>query len=199
MNNNQPSNNYDFILNPEKNKASRPTTNSSQNKRLLQVIIGGVGLLFVLVIVFSLLSGSGSSTAVDFEKLLAKQNDIIAITNDATKNSQNTVTLNNASTVRAVLTSHSAQTTTALAKLGQKSSAKVLALYANNSYVNQLQLAFNGGTYDATYDSIMIARLGDYDATIQTAYTATKSTSTKQLLHTFYQDEQSLVKNIPTN
>jgi len=199
MNNDQPSSDYDFILNPEKNKPSILPSGGSQNKRLLQVAIGGVGLLIIFVVIIALFSGSGSSSLVDFYKLAAKQNDMIAITTDATKNSQNTTTLNNAATIRAVLTSQNTQTTAILAKLGQKKPTKLIAKYADNKYVNQLQLAFNGGTYDATYDTLMTARLGDYSAAIQTTYTATKSTATQKQLKAFYDDSQALVQNIPKN
>jgi len=199
MNNDQPSNNYDFILNPEKNKARRAPSGGSQTKRLLVVVAGGVIVIIIFFIVTSIISGSNDSVLVDFYKLAAKQNDIIAITTDATKNSQSTTTLNNAATVRAVLTSESIQTNTIIAKLGQKKPAKLIAPYLNTKYINQLQSAFNGGTYDTTYNALMTARLGDYAATIQTTYTATKSTATKKQLNSFYDDEQSLVKNIPTN
>ena len=199
MNNDQPSNDYDFILNPEKNKPSRLPSGGSQNKRLLQVAIGGVGLLIIFVVIIALFSGSSSSPLIDFYKLAAKQNDMIAITTDATKNSQNTTTLNNAATIRAVLTSQNTQTTAILAKLGQKKPTKLIAKYADNKYVNQLQLAFNGGTYDATYDTLMTARLGDYAAAIQTTYTATKSTATQKQLSAFYDDAQALAQNIPKN
>jgi hypothetical protein len=199
MNNDQPSNDYDFILNPEKNKPSRLPSGGSQNKRLLQVAIGGVGLLIIFVIIIALFSGSSSSPLIDFYKLAAKQNDMIAITTDATKNSQNTTTLNNAATIRAVLTSQNTQTTAILAKLGQKKPTKLIAKYADNKYVNQLQLAFNGGTYDATYDTLMTARLGDYAAAIQTTYSATKSTATQKQLRAFFDDSQALVQNIPKN
>ncbi len=199
MNNDQPSNDYDFILNPQKNKPSRLPSGGSQNKRLLQVAIGGVGLLIIFVVIIALFSGSSSSPLIDFYKLAAKQNDMIAITTDATKNSQNTTTLNNAATIRAVLTSQNTQTTAILAKLGQKKPTKLIAKYADNKYVNQLQLAFNGGTYDATYDTLMTARLGDYAAAIQTTYTATKSTATQKQLSAFYDDAQALAQNIPKN
>jgi asparagine N-glycosylation enzyme membrane subunit Stt3 len=199
MNNDQPSNDYDFILNPEKNKPSRLPSGGSQNKRLLQVAIGGVGLLIIFVVIIALFSGSSSSPLIDFYKLAAKQNDMIAITTDATKNSQNTTTLNNAATIRAVLTSQNTQTTAILAKLGQKKPTKLIAKYADNKYVNQLQLAFNGGTYDATYDTLMTARLGDYAAAIQTTYTATKSTATQKQLRAFFDDSQALAQNIPKN
>jgi len=199
MNNEQPSNNYDFILNPEKNKARRAPSSGSQTTRLLVVVAGGIGLLIIFFIVTSIISGSSGSVLVDFYKLAAKQKDIIDITTDATKNSQNTTTLNNAATVRAVLTSESTQTNSILSKLGQKKPAKLIAPYSNTKYINQLQQAFNGGTYDSTYDALMIARLGDYAATIQTTYTATKSTATKKQLQSFYDDTKSLVQNIPTN
>ncbi len=199
MNNDQPSNDYDFILNPQKNKPSRLPSGGSQNKRLLQVAIGGVGLLIIFVVIIALFSGSSSSPLIDFYKLAAKQNDMIAITTDATKNSQNTTTLNNAATIRAVLTSQNTQTTAILAKLGQKKPTKLIAKYADNKYVNQLQLAFNGGTYDATYDTLMTARLGDYAAAIQTTYTATKSTATQKQLRAFFDDSQALAQNIPKN
>lgn len=199
MNNDQPSNDYDFILNPQKNKPSRLPSGGSQNKRLLQVAIGGVGLLIIFVVIISLFSGSSSSPLIDFYKLAAKQNDMIAITTDATKNSQNTTTLNNAATIRAVLTSQNTQTIAILAKLGQNKPTKLIAKYADNKYVSQLQLAFNGGTYDATYDTLMTARLGDYSAAIQTTYTATKSTATKKQLSSFYDDAQALAQNIPKN
>jgi len=199
MNNDQPSSDYDFILNPEKNKPSRMPSGGSQNKRLFQVAIGGVGLLIIFFVIIALFSGSGSSSLVNFYKLAAKQNDMIAIATDATKNSQNTTTLNNAATIRAVLTSQNTQTTAILAKLGQKKPTKLIAKYADNKYVNQLQLAFNGGTYDATYDTLMTARLGDYSAAIQTTYTATKSTATQKQLKAFYDDSQALVQNIPKN
>jgi len=199
MNNDQPSNDYDFILNPEKNKPSRLPSGGSQNKRLLQVAIGGVGLLIIFVVIIALFSGSSSSPLIDFYKLAAKQNDMIAITTDATKNSQNTTTLNNAATIRAVLTSQNTETSAILAKLGQKKPTKLIAKYADNKYVNQLQLAFNGGTYDATYDTLMTARLGDYAAAIQTTYTATKSTATQKQLRAFFDDSQALAQNIPKN
>ena len=199
MNNDQPSNDYDFIINPQKSKPPRLPSGGSQNKRLLQVAIGGAGLLIIFVIIISLFSGSSSSPLVDFYKLAAKQNDMIAITTDATKNSQNTTTLNNAATIRAVLTSQNTETTAILAKLGQKKPTKLIAKYADNKYVNQLQLAFNGGTYDATYDTLMTARLGDYAAAIQTTYTATKSTATQKQLSAFYDDAQALAQNIPKN
>jgi hypothetical protein len=199
MNNDNQPDQFDFILNPSKNKPRVINAGGSQNQRLMQVGVGAAILLIVLIIVMAVFSGSGSSNLTDLYKVAAAQQDLIAIAGDAKTNSQSSITLNNAATINGVMTSENKQTLTALAKLGQKSPAKSIKLYQSTKNIPQLGQALSGGTYDTTFNSLVTLRLSEYQSLLQTAYTTTKSTSTKKILSTFYEDEKLLATNLPKN
>ena len=199
MNNENQPDQFDFILNPSKNKPRVITSGGSQKQRLIQVGAGAAVVLLVLIIIMAIFSGSGGSSLTNLYKIAAAQQDLMAIAVDAKTNSQSTTTLNNAATINGVMTSENKQTLAAIAKLGQKSPAKNIKIYQSSKNLPKLAQALNSGTYDTAFNSLVTLRLSEYQSLIQTTYTATKSTSTKKLLSTFYDDEKLLAANIPKN
>lgn len=191
---------YDFILkgNQKPKKTLLPSGNSRKSRILL--VVGGVlAALFLLAIIFALVTSSGSSNAKSLLSLAQDQNEIIRISNNGGNQARDPTIQGFSQTVTLVLTTSQQKTVKYLNTHGVKTSSKSLALTRNAQTDATLKSADEAGRYDAELLKTLEGSLNDYKSQLNEMYKKTSSKSQKILLQQLYNQAVNLTKNQPTS
>lgn len=176
-----PGGNYDFIMNPNQ-APKRPLLpgGNSMAQRAVMVAIGAVVLMIIIIIVSSLLN-SGPDNKLSLIKATQQQTEMVRVS-DLTNTSGSQTTRNIALNTSLTLASDSQKLQAALAERGIKIKQKQLLAGKNPDTDKKLDQAKAASAYDTTFLQIMDDSLGDYQATLQDAFTNSHSPTLKQLL-----------------
>jgi hypothetical protein len=189
---------YDFILNgnqkPKKGLVPKP---KSRTGRIIWVIGGGLALIFILAILFSVILGGGSSSTQKLFKIAQTQTEIVRVSGGGLTKSRDISTRNFVETVAITMTSSQQQTTAYLSSHKNKINVKQLALGQDPKTDAALKSADAAGRYDQELIAVLEKLLASYRVQINEAYKATDSTSQKKLLEDLYKQVTDLTKNQP--
>ena len=187
--------NYDFIVNPTPTPKRNPFAEASLAKRVA-VIGGGLIVLFIL---FSIVKGivSGPSEAEQYLSIVQNQQQLIAISSAASKESGlSTKSINSALTAQSSLATDQSATLTYMATNGKKVKPKDLVAKNSASLNAQLAASVEAGTYDQTYQSVMTQQLQTYMQDMQKVYKQTNGKKGHALLDTNYRNANLLLKQL---
>ena len=176
-------NQYDFIINPQKPK------NSLFNKKqqLLLFIAGGALLIVVFVLLLSSVLGGGSDIKTSYATLQKQQAEIIRITTQGESKLRD-FEASKFNVITKLTIQSDQQTYTAYLKkkkitISKKETTPTIEDKNLSKKIDaQLSAAESSGKYDATITEIMKQKLADYQKTLREMYAQTKNTQTRQLL-----------------
>lgn len=191
----QPNNNqYDFILNPEKQK--KAPIDLKSNPKMLFGFIGFC--LFVIIIMFVLLNAiinsGNNSQKNNLTEITKAQTELIRIADLPSKDESATETTKyRALNVKVTTISSQSSITSMLAKRGvKKVNPKVLASSKDPSVDASLEKATKNNKFNDTYNQILQEKLEQYKILIQKAYDAGNKNE-KATLKPMYQNVDALL------
>lgn len=190
-----PNPDFDFMLKDQaKARRGLPMPNLPKPAKIALAV---VGVLILLIIISSLLSGRNSGSSQAFADVLARGQETIRVTQVAQQlNFQNPQTTALAATVSAAISSDSAQVTTYLAKNHIKLSSAQLAADKDSSTDASLQTASQNNNLDGAYVTYLQGALTKYEADLQTAYKSAGPNG-KKLLQTVFDSASTLLSTPP--
>lgn len=193
--NQQPSQDYDFIVNSATAPKQSPLSNASKPKRIA-LVAGGLLLLFII---FTVIKGvlSGPSPTELYLPLVKDQQQLIQLANTASQQQGlSTVSTNSALTVQAALASDQTATLDYMSKNGKKLHPKEYTVGLSGALTDQLQTATQAGTYDTTYKDVMSQELQAYSRHLQQVYKQTNGQKGHDLLTKNYQSAELLIQQL---
>jgi hypothetical protein len=160
--------NFDFIMNPQKNKGSDPTNGKKQR---IMVVVGGTLLLLVITIilanVLSAASGKANNQIVD---LAAYQTELKRVIGLGQEKARSSTTKNKAVTASYALESDYQQTVTMMKNRGISPPKDFAARYAGTQSDTALDAADKANAFDEKYEEIYKEKLGNYKAKLAEIY-----------------------------
>lgn len=195
----QPTNNYDFILNPEKSQKRKFLGGLGGDTFITKVVFivgGAIVLMVVLAVVVNLFFGS--KTNLDTVVALTKTEQEIARLSAAGEDASNQEIKNSAINTQLVITSHQRSWLTFLGKRGREVKKEELNLGKDTSSDKRLETAKQTSTFDTTYNTLMRSGLTAYASSLKNAYQGASNKQERELLNKHYKDVQLLLKQWPS-
>lgn len=187
---------YNFILNPVKPKRQLLPVGHSPRQRWLFLAIAAGGLLCLLMIAYSLLTG-GSSTTADLRTIAKQQNELARVASLAQGKTRSANLATFAKTTQTTMTSAQSQVTTYLATKHVKLSTKDYQKATDSSIDKKLTSADLAGQFDETFAKQLGGMLQAYQSQLEKTYKASKSPKDQALLKDLYQQADTLVNHLP--
>jgi len=182
-----PNNAYEFIMTPPAKSGGFKAGGNSFKQRLMLVAGGGVILVLILVILFGVVLKPNTKYIDALFQVAATQQDIVDLTKLGNDNVKEQSLLNTSITINSVVSSHLVKVTNYINDSSfAKNSAKSIEALRDNDYEALLDEAQTNGTYDTTYQTLLLDRVDIYRSNLQTAYQATSSQKLKNLLNDAY-------------
>lgn len=187
-----PNPNLDFIM-----QSGQPPKKGSRlpglglPKLAVRAIIG-VFIIAILIVVYAVLSGGGSTSSSPFLTVLARGQEIIRVSTSVGQLATDVPTQNLAVTTEESLTSEHTQLTTYLATQKIKPSQLALSVDKNTGTDTQMQTASTNGNLNTVFAVYLKQQLQTYAASIQTAY-QTAGPHGKQILSDAFNSVQVLL------
>jgi uncharacterized protein involved in exopolysaccharide biosynthesis len=178
---------YDFI-----NETGSGPDMGKKKRIIIVAIIAGVLLVIGLVVILALNSGKQDTKDI-LLPVAGTQADISAITTAGLKDLRDSKLLNESSTTKLVISTHSSITGGYLGKDG----AKLAKSYQKTDYTKQLEEAASSGTFDQTYNTILSQRLDLYRQQLVTAYSQVQDVNIKKQIAKL-NDEANTLAGEPT-
>lgn len=191
-----PNPDFDFMLKDQpKAKRGLPMPNLP---RPVKIAMAVAGVLILLIIVASLLSGRNKGSSQAFAGVLARGQETLRVTQLVQQQLQlqNPQTQALAATVGSALSSDAAQITSYLAKNHIKLSGAQLAADKDSSTDASLQTASQNNNLDGAYVSYLQGALTKYENDLQTAYKSAGPNG-KTLLQTAFGSASTLLSAPP--
>lgn len=183
---------YGFIMNPEK-PPKRPLFGGSMKSRIL-VVVAGVVLLMILGMVASALLSAGNKAVVNSLKdVIAKQQELIRVSDMGTKNASTSKAISFARTVNLTIKTDQAVIIDYLGRNKgsitdfEKNSAK------NSNTDTILEASKANNRYDEVLTEELTKLLTSYRASLNTAYDTAKGENTKATLSKSYETAGTLL------
>lgn len=194
-----PNGQYDFIMNPGKppKKTLIPSIGggSSFTKKIIFIVGGGIGLIFVIWIVATLLGGGSGNTA-NLTKAVQEGQEIARVATEGANASRADIR-SAAINTRLSLKSQQQQWIAFLAQQGSSVSEEQQQLLQNATTDQQLETAKSNNTFDKAFLEIMRSYLTDYAGTLQTAFNGASSDAERALLSSHFGQVQLLLEQLP--
>lgn len=193
----QPTNNYDFILNPQ--KPQKKLFGGMGGDTFIAKVAFIVGGAIIIMVVGALLVNLifGSKTNLETLVSLAKTEQEIGRLSDMGKDAVEQQIKNAAINTDLVVTSHQRSWLTFVEKRGREVKSEELNLGKDSSSDRKLTLAKQTSTFDPTYTTLMRASLTDYAKDLKQAYQGATNKQEKLLLDAQYKDVVLLLKQWP--
>ncbi len=173
---------YDFFLNtpkePKKKLLSKPKTKFS---KIVFIAIAAFMVLGIAAVAVSAVQAS-KNKAPELVVLAQSQQYIISTSDTAGKTLQSQNLINFAATAKSTTTSAQQQLIDYTIRRGIRVDVKSLTALTDNTSLQQLTAAQAAGTYDATYVSIMQAKLQSYAAKLEQMRSTSVSSSEQNIL-----------------
>lgn len=164
-----PTGQFDFIMKDQPKPPGRFGSLLSDIPRPAKIALTAVGVLIILVVVYSLLFGGKTTNVDQLTAVAARAQEITRVSTLAQTGSQNTDTQELAATTSKVLTSQEQELKTYLKTSGVKVDTKKLAARLNKDTDAQLLVAQQNNNYDQAYLSYLKASLQSYQSDIVAA------------------------------
>lgn len=184
---------YSFINSAPQVPSSPLWTNGKLNIKAF-AIIGGIGILVLLIIVFvlsSMFGSKGNSESAALTAIVNQQQKIILSATASTQNAQLQATRNLATSIQFTVTGDQQQLVALLAKNNIK--IKDLQKLKDDQTTTTLSKASDSGVYDTVYLSIVDGQLTEYQKMMKTEYGKTKSEAVKKLLKSAFDNTTTLI------
>lgn len=191
-----PNPNMDFIMNsgPAPKKGfSLPKANLP---RPVKLAIGGVVVLFIIIVLSSVLFANKSGNYQPYLSALARAQEISRVSALAQDDSQDQAVQNLAATVQTSLSSQQAQITAYLKTNKASFSPKQLAADTDKTSDNQMQTAAQNNNLAGVYQAYLKQNLALYKADLSAAYTKAGPKG-KAILNSAYDSVQTLLSSPP--
>lgn len=191
----QPANNYDFILNPQQNHPKRSLGGGNLGLKLL-VIIGGIFVVVVAVVL--LMRALGGSNGLNKPALLSvaqDQTELIRLSSTGTQDSGSQSNKNFSITTKLTVSADQKEFLAYLAKFGYKPDSKDLALKQSAQVDKQLTDARSASNFDVAYHGVMKQALGTYQRDLNAAYN-TAGPEGRELLKKYYNSANLLMTQL---
>lgn len=188
-------NQYDFILNPNDGKQQKKSL-LPQKWGFQQIAIVGGGtlvLLILLIVVLSLLFGGGPSNKDQLLGVVAKQNELIRISDIALKDGKSTQARNLAMTTKLSLRSDQASLTAALKSQKVKIGGAQLNAAKSSKTDELLTTAAQNNRFDEAYLEFIQKELVAYQKALNEAYRTTVSSKLKETMKVQYQNASVII------
>lgn len=187
---------YDFILNePEKPKKSLVPKAQSKKQRTIFVIIAALGLLTLLIIAISLISGIGTRGITNMRELTKEQQEIIRVAEIGEKESNNLDLQSIATSTKLSVSSSQTDVITYLADQDIEIKSKDLSENADATTDARLEKARQNGIFDEEYASILVTLLNEYVNNLSRYFDQTDSEKQQLILQAAYQETQDILNN----
>lgn len=164
-----PTGQFDFMMKDQPKPPGRFGSLLSGIPRPAKIALTSVGVLIILVILYSLLFGGKTTNVDQLTAVAARAQEITRVSTLAQTGSQNTDTQELAATTSKVLTSQEQELKTYLKTSGVKVDTKKLAARLNKDTDAQLLIAQQNNNYDQAYLSYLKASLLSYQSDIVAA------------------------------
>ena len=197
----QPTNNYDFILNPEKQQ-KRKLFGAADGKsgfitKIAFLVGGAVVVMIVIAVLVNLIFGS--KTNLDsIVSLTQTEQEIIRLSGEG-KDAVSQDVKNPAINTKLTVASHQKAWLAYLSKHKREVKKDELNLKKSAASDRKLTLAQQTSTFDTTYTTLMRSSLTDYAKAIKTAYDGTSSKQQREILNKQYRDAVVLLKQWPAS
>lgn len=183
MQNSEPHNPYQFIVDADHTK-KRPGAGLSASKQgRIFIVLGGVAILVILAIIVSMVISSANSAGKnELISAAQKQAELVRISKIGLDRAKSTSAKNLATSVNIALVSDQNTMATTLKSAGVKVSAKDLALGKNAKTDALLTNAEQSNKFDEVFITTIQAQLVSYQKTLKAAHDNTDSKKLKQSL-----------------
>jgi len=186
---------YDFIMNPGSGnlpKKKGGLLGSGSTPTLILAIIGGVILVVVLFVLYSMYGGQPDNK-LQLIKVAQQQQELIRISKIGVKESTGTQSRNLAMTTQLSLTSDQAPLLASLKKQKVKIGSKQLAGLKSTKTDQMLETAKNNNRFDEEFMEYIQEQLVEYQKNLETAYKETVNKSLKETLKFQYENASVII------
>ena len=186
---------YDFITSPGAPRRGGLIGDSKQ-KRIIIAAAGGIFLIFAALIVFALLSSAGKGDSQAVLTAAKQQQELIRISENATKNARSNTTKNLAVTMQLSLTSDQADLQAIAKKQGVKIGPKDLVV-GNAKTDLQLTEAVQANRFDEVFTGIAHEQLLVYQASLKKLHDGAPDKASKDTLAKLFENAGILLGPSP--
>jgi hypothetical protein len=193
-----PNPNFDFMLNNDQAPKKHLPLPSVNLPKPAKIVLGVVAVIFVLIIASSLLSGKGGGNNQPIVDAIARDQEILRVTNlvQTRLKLQDPQTQAAAATAATMLTSEKIELVSYLKQNHTIVSPAQVAADIDKTTDSSLQTASQNNGLDTAYISYLKASLAKYQADLQAAYKSTGPTG-KKLLSNAFKSNAELLKSPP--
>lgn len=186
---------YDFITQTSHRpkRGVLPQGNSPKQRGIYAAVIGFA--LLVLGVIFFVIMSSGGSSMQPMIELAQTQNEIIRITDAASREIKSSDVAEFSQNTNIALRSDQQQTIAYITKTEKAPNAKVLAFKQSSSTDAKLKEATAAGQYDQVYQGILYNQLKAYQSEVESTYKTASGAQQKALLQKLYNSVTTLLKN----
>ena len=183
---------FEFMLKDQPKPPGRLASFLAWMPRPAKIILAAVGILFILVIFYSLFFGGKTTNTDQLTSIMARAQEIARVSVLAQQQSTNANTKDLATTAETTLSSQKGQLQTYLLDQKVKVGAKALAARLNKDTDKQLAAALQNNNYDQTYFTYLKTNLASYQNALNTAY-KDAGKNAQAILNSAYQSVQTLL------
>lgn len=192
-----PSNPYDFIVNPAPVAKKSFLAGSTGPLKLLIIIGFATAVIVLLAVVFTLIF-SKSSTTPTLTTIVQEQQELIRIATQGETKAADEATKAYAYNVDLSISTNQRQLLAYLSEHGKTVKEKELALKKDSATDKLLANAQATSTYDSTLKKVLAAQLQTYLTDIQTAFKETSNTELREILDKSYSAGKTLLSQDPS-
>ncbi len=160
---------FDFIMNPQKPQKPSLLPGGPKARMIIVGLVIATIVIVLLAVILSLFSGSDSTTE-SLVKVAQQQNEIIRISEDATKKSSGEKTKKLATVTFMTVTTDQSTMINYLSKQKRKVKSKELALLTDKKTDSDLSAATSNGRYDEVFTEIILEKLAEYQTSLKSSY-----------------------------
>lgn len=194
---------YEFIIGEttERPVQQQSTPLPSKSKKKL-LVFGGIGVLTIFVILFSVLlfSGSGDKTTTSLVSVARQQAEIVRIAQLGVKKSDNAEIKAFAITVQTTVKSDNGSMLAYLKSNALPSDAKSIGASSTAAKTDDiLTKAEQANQFDEAFEQVLRTEIASYQKKLQQVYELTESKNTKALISQFFKNTELLTSGENTD
>ena len=183
---------FDFMMKEQPKPPGRLSSLLSGVPRPAKLALAAIGVIFVLVILYSLFFGGKATNADQLTAVAARAQEIARVSTLVRTSSQNADTQGLAATTGEALASQEQQLVAYLKTQGIKTNTKKLAVKLDKSTDTALTAAQQNNNYDQTYFNYLKTNLATYQNDLTAAYKVAGKKA-QAILNAAYQSVQTLL------
>lgn len=194
-----PSNNYDFIMDPQKPPKPKLFGGGGGGGSFITKIALIVGGALVIIVVLAVLTNIffGNKTNIENFVALAQREQEIVRLSGLGKTATSQAIKNAVTNTELTLISHQQTWMAFLDKRGREVKKEELNLKKDSDIDKKLQIAEQTSTFDDTYTDVMREQLKDYAAELKTTFNGSSGQQQREILSNHYGEVDLLLKQWP--